>query len=65
MSERRACRLLGLDRSSCRYRPRPKRDDELCARLRELAALTTPQNGPPGLLEAPNWVDSAKFQYRK
>jgi putative transposase len=38
MSERRACRLLGLDRSSCRYRPRPKLDEELCARLRELAA---------------------------
>lgn len=38
MSERRACRLLGLDRSSCRYRPKPKLDEELCARLRELAA---------------------------
>ncbi len=38
MSERRACRLLGMDRSSCRYRPIPKGDEELCERLRALAA---------------------------
>ncbi len=38
MSERRVCRLLDIDRSSYRYRPRPNRNEELCARLRELAA---------------------------
>lgn len=38
MSERRVCRLLEIDRSSYRYRPRPKQDEELCARMRELAA---------------------------
>ncbi len=38
MSERRACRLLGMDRSSYRYRPKPSGDDELCERLRTLAA---------------------------
>ena len=38
MSVRRACRLLGVDRSSYRYRPRPKDDKELCERLRALAA---------------------------
>ena len=37
MSEGRVCRLLGLDRSSYRYRPRPNDNQELCARLRELA----------------------------
>ncbi len=38
MSERRVCGLLDIDRSSYRYRPRPNRNEELCARLRELAA---------------------------
>jgi putative transposase len=38
MSERRVCRLLGLDRSSYRYRSRPNHNEELCVRLRELAA---------------------------
>ena len=38
MSVRRACRLLGVDRSSYHYRPRPKDDEELCERLRALAA---------------------------
>lgn len=38
MSERRACWLLGVDRSSYRYRPKPNSDEELCGRLRELAA---------------------------
>ncbi len=38
MSERRSCRLLGLDRSSYRYRPREKRDEEMSERLRQLAA---------------------------
>lgn len=38
MSERRACRLLGVDRASYRYRPKPNQDAELCKRLRALAA---------------------------
>ena len=38
MSERRACRLLGLDHSSYRYRPKPNDGEELRERLRELAA---------------------------
>jgi putative transposase len=38
MSERRSCRLLELDRSSYRYRPREQRDGKLCERLRQLAA---------------------------
>ena len=36
-SERRACRLVGIDRSSARYRTRRSGDDELRGRLRELA----------------------------
>jgi putative transposase len=39
MSERHACRLLGLGRSTHRYRARrPERDIELRSRLKELAA---------------------------
>ena len=39
MSERHACRLMGLMRSTHRYRPRkPDRDADLRARLKELAA---------------------------
>src|SRR5689334_17174261 len=37
MSERRACELLDVDRSSYRYRPRPDRNVELRHRLMELA----------------------------
>ena len=38
MSERHACRLLELSRSTYRYRAQnPERDEELRARLRELA----------------------------
>ena len=39
MSERHACRLLELSRSTYRYRVRnPERDKDLRARLKELAA---------------------------
>jgi len=39
MSERHACRLMGLARSTHRYRwRRPERDAALRARLKELAA---------------------------
>ena len=35
-SERRACTIVGLCRSSCRYQAMPKNDDEIRSRLREL-----------------------------
>jgi len=39
MSERHACRLMGLARSTRRYLARrPEQDAELCQRLKELAA---------------------------
>lgn len=37
VSERRACELLGMDRSSCRYRPRADRNLKLRQRMIELA----------------------------
>lgn len=37
ISERRACGLLGLWRSSCRYRKKPDRNEELRQKLTELA----------------------------
>ena len=37
VSERRACRLLSIGRSSLRYRPRADRDEALRQRLRDLA----------------------------
>ena len=37
LSERRACTIVGLCRSSCRYQAMPKNDDEIRSRLRELA----------------------------
>lgn len=36
-SQRRACRLVGLSRSVMQYRPRPKQDEPLRQRLKELA----------------------------
>ena len=37
ISERRACELLGVWRSSCRYQPKPDRDSQLREQLTELA----------------------------
>lgn len=37
LSERRACELMDMDRSSCRYRPRPDRNVKLRQRMIELA----------------------------
>jgi putative transposase len=37
-SERRACRLLGMSRSSYRYQPQRRDEGALCQRLKELAA---------------------------
>jgi putative transposase len=39
ISERRACRLIGLARAVWRYRARPDRNVDVRARLVELAAL--------------------------
>ena len=36
-SERQACIIVGLCRSSCRYQAKPKNDAEIRSRLRELA----------------------------
>lgn len=36
-SERQACIIVGLCRSSCRYQAKPKNDEEIRSRLRELA----------------------------
>jgi len=37
MSERQACKLLDLDRTSYRYQPKPERNAELRAELIALA----------------------------
>ena len=37
VSQRRACELIEVDRSSCRYRARRRRDEELKQELREMA----------------------------
>ena len=37
LSERQACRLIGVSRSTARYRPHPRDDAPLAERLRELA----------------------------
>jgi len=37
LSERRACRLVGVSRSTARYRPHPRDDAPLAERLRKLA----------------------------
>jgi putative transposase len=66
ISERRACRLAGISRSSRRYQPAADRDDALRERLRELARerqrfghlrLTV-------LLRRENWVVNHKKVYR-
>ena len=37
LSERWACRVVGMNRGSCRYETKPKDDAEIRSRLRELA----------------------------
>lgn len=37
ISERRACKIVGLCRSSCRYQAKPNNDAEIRSRLRQLA----------------------------
>lgn len=50
VSVRRACRLVGLGRSTCRYQPLPDRNVELVARMKELAARY-PRYGSPMLYD--------------
>jgi hypothetical protein len=47
MSERQACKLVDLDRSSYRYAPRPDHNAELRQKLVELARQK-PRYGYPG-----------------
>ena len=47
-SQRRACRLIGLSRSTCRYEPKKQDDQALRARLKELAR-EQPRFGTPRL----------------
>ncbi|MGH7281064.1 MAG: IS3 family transposase [Polyangiaceae bacterium] len=66
MSERRACRLVALNRSTQQYRARRRPDDKLRARLRELAALK-PRWGYRMLhdrLRREGWSDNRKRVYR-
>lgn len=46
LSERRACTLAGQSRTTQRYRPRPKDEERLRRRLRELAARWTRYGTP-------------------
>lgn len=66
LSERRACRLVGLNRSTQQYRARRRPDDALRVRLRELAALK-PRYGYFRLhnaLRDEGWKDNRKRVYR-
>lgn len=66
MSERRVCELIGVARSSCRYRPKESRDEGLRAALRELA-LERPRFGYRRLwvmLSRRGWCVNRKRVYR-
>ncbi len=66
LSERRACRLIALHRSTHQYRARRRPDDELRVRVRELAALK-PRYGYRRLcdsLRREGWNDNRKRVYR-
>lgn len=45
-SERRACKIVGLCRNSCRYQAKPRNDEEIRARLRELAEKRRKSGAP-------------------
>jgi putative transposase len=65
-SERRACRLTELWRSTYRYEGKGRNDEDLRKRLRELAALR-PRFGFPRLLDQldrEGWPDNRKRVYR-
>ncbi len=66
MSERRACEVMGVARSSCRYQPKAGRDEALRASLRELA-LSRPRFGYRRLwvmLRRQSWGVNRKRVYR-
>lgn len=66
LSERRACRLMSLRRSSYRYRHRRGADETLRAKLRELASAR-PRYGYRQLhrlLRREGWSDNRKRVYR-
>ncbi len=66
MSERRACELMGVARSSCRYRPKVDKDAELRAALRAVA-LERPRFGYRRLrvmLKRRGWAVNRKRVYR-
>lgn len=66
LSERRACALLGVGRSTVRYRTRRPPDDSLCTRLRTLAA-ERPRAGYRGLyrwLRREGWLVNHKRVHR-
>lgn len=46
LSERRSCYLVGLNRSTCQYTPKPKDDGPIRERLRELAARKLKYGAP-------------------
>ena len=66
LSERRACRLTGLHRSVARYRPRPRDEAALIARLKALATAH-PRYGYlmlHAMLQAEGLVQNRKRTYR-
>src|SRR5580700_8458904 len=66
VSERRACKLLGMDRGSYRYEPRPERNGPLREALVALARQK-PRYGyrrPHALLERREHPDSVMRVYR-
>ena len=66
MSERRACELMGVARSSCRYQPKPGGDDGLRAALRGLALERAPFGYRRlwAMLRRRGWVVNRKRVYR-
>ena len=66
ISERRSCELVGLSRSSFRYKSLPKNDDVLRARLKTLAATHMALGYPMlhGMLKAEGLVMNPKHTYR-
>lgn len=66
LSERAACRLIGLSRTAYRYHPKQRSDDALRARLKALA-VSYPRYGYlmlHGLLKQEGLVENRKRTYR-